>query len=198
MDAAGKLADSFYKAIKETNVPQGYTKLGVSIYPAGNHGLSSSAFGDCQLQDAEHQCMNLDLTLPGCDDTFLPAQTVMVWFLPPGSATDNISGWVSVVKIESVAFENGKATASFDEDNVYDSAGAKTEFCDDCVVIAAGSNCDCADGTMTTSNVKVRSCATTEVGAALDRILVTDVDRDAVELTNAVDTPCMCCKSIFR
>lgn len=104
--------------------------------------------------------MTLDLTLPGCDDATLPPQTVTVWFPPPDNAPDDLSGWLGVVNVESVVSEGGKATETFDEDNLYDSAGAKTDFCEDCVVTAVGSNRDCADSTMTASNVKVRIRAT--------------------------------------
>ena len=182
-DPARELADAYHKAIAETYIPQRYTKLGVGIYPAGERGLpfvgadARPVLRDLRQQDDQHLNVTLDLTLPGCDDGTLPAQTVRVWFLPPGSATGTLSGWVGVVQIESVVFEDGKATVSVDENNVYDSAGDKTDLCVDCIVIAAGSHRDCTKRTTTTPNVKVRIRATLGVGAS-DRIQVTDVDRD--------------------
>ncbi|MEP4902209.1 MAG: hypothetical protein ABJX82_10450 [Paracoccaceae bacterium] len=166
-DWAGDLANAFIKP-GESHKTEGYTKLGAIVNPAGEHGLPSSgarahpALRDLQ-QDAESLCVALDLTLPGCDAVTLPAQTVTVWFLPPGSTTDTLTGWLGVVNIESVVFEAGKATATFDEDNIYDSAGAKADYCEDCVVLAVGSNQDCADGEMTTSNVQVRTRRTIEL-----------------------------------
>lgn len=161
VDQAMFLADAFNKAVAEGHIPQGYTDLGAVVIPTVENELPSFGVGlppavrDLQAQDGEDLCVTLDLTLPGCNDATLPPQTVTVWFLPPGNAADDLSGWLGVVNIESVVFEGGKATATFDEDNLYDSAGAKTDFCEDCVVTAVGSNRDCADSTMTASNVEV-------------------------------------------
>lgn len=164
-DRADDHAVAFNKAIGEGDVPDEYTKLGVIGYTAGEQELLSSgarahlALRELQ-QDAGLLCVTLDLTLAGCNDATLPAQTVTVWFLPPGSASDNLTGWLGVVNIESVVFVAGKATVTFDEDSIYDSAGAKANFCEDCVVIAVGSNRDCADSEITTSNVQVRTRGT--------------------------------------